>query len=46
MPLTDRHQTEREKCNLAVVLRAYHDGEGNSLDPEGFREQETAVQGG
>jgi predicted ester cyclase len=37
LPLTDRHLTEREKCNLAVVLRAYHDGEGNSLDPQGFR---------
>ena len=38
LPLTDRHLTEREKCNLAVVLRAYHDGEGASLDPQGFRE--------
>jgi hypothetical protein len=38
LPLTDRHLTEREKCNLAVVLRAYHDGEGNSLDPQGFRD--------
>src|SRR6185437_8954350 len=37
LPLTDRHPTEREKCNLAVVLRAYHDGEGTSLDPQGFR---------
>ena len=37
LPLTDRHLTEREKCNLGVVLRAYHDGEGNSLDPQGFR---------
>src|SRR6185312_1994424 len=37
LPLTDRHLTEREKCNLAVVLRAYHDGEGTSLDPQGFR---------
>jgi len=37
LPLTDRYLTEREKCNLAVVLRAYHDGEGNSLDPQGFR---------
>jgi hypothetical protein len=38
LPLTDRHLTEREKCNLAVVLRAYHDGEGTSLDPQGFRD--------
>jgi hypothetical protein len=39
LPLTSRHLTEREKCNLAVVLRAYHDGEGTSLDPQGFRDQ-------
>ena len=38
LPLTDRHLTERENCNLAVVLRAYHDGEGASLDPQGFRD--------
>src|SRR4029077_16929355 len=38
LPLTNRHLTEREKCNLAVVLRASHDGEGSSLDPEGFRD--------
>jgi hypothetical protein len=38
LPLTNRHLTEREKANLAVVLRAYHDGEGDSLDPQGFRE--------
>ena len=25
-----------EKANLAVVLQAYHDGEGDSLDPQGF----------
>ena len=37
LPLTDRHLTKREKANLAVVLRAYHDGEGDSLDPQGFR---------
>jgi len=37
LPLTDRHLTKREKENLAVVLRAYHDGEGDSLDPQGFR---------
>jgi|SRR5216683_1429733 len=36
LPLTDRHLTEREKANLAVVLQAYHDGEGDSLDPQGF----------
>ena len=35
LPLTSRHLTEHEKCNLAVVLRAYHDGEGTSLDPRG-----------
>src|ERR1700761_1609334 len=38
LPLTSRHLTRREKCNLAVVLRAYHDGEGDSLDPQGFRD--------
>src|SRR2546421_7514943 len=38
LPLTNRRLTEREKCNLAVVLRAYHDGEGDSLDPQGFRD--------
>ncbi len=38
LPLTSRHLTKREKCNLAVVLRAYHDGEGDSLDPQGFRD--------
>ena len=37
LPLTNRHLTEREKANLAVVLQAYHDGEGDSLDPQGFR---------
>jgi hypothetical protein len=36
LPLTNRHLTEREKANLAVVLQAYHDGEGASLDPQGF----------
>jgi SnoaL-like domain len=29
---------ESTKANLAVVLRAYHDGEGDSLDPQGFRD--------
>jgi len=38
LPLTNRHLTEREQCNLAVVLQAYHDGEGASLDPQGFRD--------
>ena len=38
LPLTSRHLSEHEKCNLAVVLRAYHDGEGTSLDPHGFRD--------
>ena len=39
LPLTNRHLTERERCNLAVVLQAYRDGEGTSLDPQGFRDQ-------
>ena len=38
LPLTNRHLTEREKCNLAVVLQAYRDGEGDSLDPQGFQD--------
>ncbi|TDW22043.1 nuclear transport factor 2 family protein [Kribbella kalugense] len=36
LPLTDRHLTKHEKANLAVVLRAYHAGEGNVLDAQGF----------
>ena len=36
--LTNTHLTEREKANLAVVLQAYHDGEGDSLNPQGFRD--------
>jgi hypothetical protein len=36
LPLTDRHLTKREKANLAVVLRAYHVAEGNSLEPQAF----------
>jgi hypothetical protein len=36
LPLTDRRLTKREKANLAVVLRAYHAGEGNVLDAQGF----------
>src|SRR2546429_5322105 len=38
LPLTNRHLTGREKANLAIVLQAYHDGEGASLDPQGFRD--------
>src|SRR6201982_491048 len=38
LPPTNRHLTKREKENLAVGLRAYHDGEGDSLDPQGFRD--------
>ena len=38
LPLTNRHLTAREKANLAIVLQAYHDGEGDSLDPQGFRD--------
>ena len=36
LPLTDRHLTKREKANLEVVLRAYHAGEGDVLDAQGF----------
>ena len=36
LPLTDRHLTRRERANLAVVLRAYHAGEGDVLDAQGF----------
>jgi hypothetical protein len=36
LPLTDRHLTRHEKANLAVVLRAYHVAEGNSLDVPTF----------
>ena len=38
LPLTDRHLTKREKANLAVVLRAYHAGEGDVLDAQGFKD--------
>ena len=38
LPLTNRHLTGHEKANLAVVLQAYRDGEGDSLDPQGFRD--------
>ena len=36
LPLTNRHLTRQEKVNLAVVLRAYHAGEGDVLDAQGF----------
>ncbi|MFD3931298.1 nuclear transport factor 2 family protein [Streptomyces sp. NPDC058614] len=36
LPLTDRHLTKHEKANLAVVLRAYHVAEGDSLDVNAF----------
>src|SRR6185437_13004912 len=36
LPLTNHHLTRHERANLAVVLQAYHDGEGDSLDPQGF----------
>ena len=36
LPLTDRHLTKHEKDNLAVVLRAYHAGEGDVQDAQGF----------
>jgi hypothetical protein len=38
LPLTNRRLTEHERANLSVVLQAYHDGEGDSLDPQGFRD--------
>jgi hypothetical protein len=38
LPLTNRHLTGRERANLAVVLAAYHAGEGASLDPQGFQD--------
>ena len=36
LPLTNRHLTRHERANLAVVLRAYHAGEGDVLDAQGF----------
>ncbi|WP_329544531.1 nuclear transport factor 2 family protein [Streptomyces sp. NBC_01356] len=36
LPLTDRHLTKHERANLAVVLRAYHVAEGDSLDVDAF----------
>ncbi|MET8029142.1 ester cyclase [Streptomyces avermitilis] len=36
LPLADRHLTKQERANLAVVLRAYHVAEGNSLDVNVF----------
>jgi hypothetical protein len=44
LPLTNRHLTEHEKANLAVVLQAYHDGEGDSLDPQGFMDLSCAAE--
>ncbi|PRY41562.1 nuclear transport factor 2 family protein [Umezawaea tangerina] len=38
LPLTDRDLTDREKVNLAVVLRAYRVAEGNSLDVPAYVE--------
>jgi hypothetical protein len=36
LPLTNSHLTKHEKANLAVVLAAYHAGEGDVLDAQGF----------
>ncbi|MEY9871654.1 putative ester cyclase [Streptacidiphilus sp. MAP12-33] len=36
LPLTNRHLTRHEIANLAVVLNAYHDAEGHSLDVNAF----------
>ncbi|MBC3840744.1 nuclear transport factor 2 family protein [Streptacidiphilus sp. 4-A2] len=36
LPLTNRHLTAHEIANLAVVLNAYHDAEGHSLDVNAF----------
>ncbi|MEY9849568.1 nuclear transport factor 2 family protein [Streptacidiphilus sp. MAP5-3] len=36
LPLTNRHLTGHEVANLAVVLGAYHDAEGKSLDVNAF----------
>ncbi|MBF9069181.1 nuclear transport factor 2 family protein [Streptacidiphilus fuscans] len=36
LPLTNRHLTAHEIANLAVVLGAYHDAEGSSLDVNAF----------
>ncbi len=36
LTLTNRHLTAHEMANLAVVLNAYHDAEGHSLDVEAF----------
>ncbi|WP_194915525.1 nuclear transport factor 2 family protein [Catenulispora rubra] len=36
LPLTNRHLTAHEIANLAVVLGAYHDAEGKSLNVKAF----------
>lgn len=36
LPLTNRHLTAHEIANLAVVLNAYHDAEGHSLNVNAF----------
>ncbi|HEY3611159.1 MAG TPA: nuclear transport factor 2 family protein [Pseudonocardiaceae bacterium] len=36
LPLTNRHLNRHEIANLETVLGAYHDAEGNSLDPDAF----------
>ncbi|MEV6008235.1 nuclear transport factor 2 family protein [Streptomyces sp. NPDC051976] len=36
LPLTNRHLTNQERANLAVVLHAYHVAEGDSLDADAF----------
>ncbi len=36
LPLTNRHLTAHEIANLAVVLNAYHDAEGHSLNVDAF----------
>ncbi len=36
LPLTNRHLTTHEIANLAVVLNAYHDAEGHSLNVNAF----------
>jgi predicted ester cyclase len=41
LPLTDRHLNQHERANLATVLNAYHAAEGDSLDPDAFRDSFT-----
>ena len=38
MSSTNRRSFLARGAALAVVLQAYHDGEGDSLDPQGFRD--------